>query len=84
MTTTSSRPNSGFSVIGSEGNTSSAAPATLPESSARSSAASSISPPRATFSTRTPSRIFANASSFRNPSVSGVFGRWIVMKSACA
>ncbi len=63
------------SVIGSDGNTSSAAPPTLPESSASLSAASSISPPRATFRTRTPSRIFANASASRKPSVSGVFGQ---------
>jgi len=71
-------------VIGSERNTSSAAPATLPLSSAACSAASSISGPRATFSTRTPSRIFAKASASSQFSVSGVLGRWTVMKSACA
>ena len=40
-------------------------------------------PPRATLRTRTPSRILANASALSQPSVSGVLGRWIVMKSAC-
>ena len=84
MTTTLGLPNSGFSVIGSDGKTSSAAPPTLPESSASLSAASSISPPRATLRMRTPSRICANASAFSQFCVSGVFGRWIVMKSACA
>ncbi len=39
-------------------------------------------PPRATFRTITPSFICAKASSFRKPRVSGVFGRWMVMKSA--
>ena len=60
VTTTSSRPNSGCSVIGSDGNTSSAAPATLPDSSAASSSASrSISSPRAQLTIRTPSFIAA-------------------------
>src|SRR3546814_2781299 len=40
-------PNSGEALAGSSVNTSSAAPATCPESSASFSAASSISPPRA-------------------------------------
>ncbi len=71
-------------MIGSLGNTSSAAPATLPLSSASLSAASSISSPRAQLMTRTPSRIAANASASRNPRVSAVLGRWIVTKSACA
>ena len=48
-------PNSGCSVIGSLGNTSSAAPPTLPDSSARASASWSTSSPRATLMMRTPS-----------------------------
>ena len=71
-------------MIGSLGKTSSAAPATLPESSASLSAASSTSSPRAQLITRTPSFICENASALSQPRVSGVLGRWIVMKSACA
>ena len=84
MTTTLGYPKSGCSVVGSAGKTSSAAPATLPESSASFSAASSMSPPRATLSTRTPSRIPAKAFAFSQFAVSGVLGRWMVMKSATA
>ena len=54
------------------------------ESSAAWRSSSTISGPRATLRTRTPSFIFANASALSQPSVSGVFGRWIVMKSASA
>ena len=46
---------------GSAEKTSSAAPATLPERSASSSASSSTSSPRAALTSRTPSRICANA-----------------------
>ena len=77
-------PNSGFSVTGSSRNTSSAAPATLPESIASRRASSTSSLPRATFTMRTPSFIFAKVSASSQFSVSGVTGRWIVMKSACA
>ncbi len=71
-------------MIGSDGNTSSAAPATLPESNASLSAASSTSSPRAQLITRTPSRICANARASSEPRVSGVLGRCSVMKSAWA
>ena len=69
------RPKSGCSVIGSERKTSSAAPPTLPESSAASRSSSTISGPRATLSTRTPSLHLASASASSQPSVSGVLGR---------
>jgi hypothetical protein len=69
-------------VIGSLGKTSSAAPATLPESSAAFSASSTTSSPRAQLITRTPSFICAKASASSQPRVSGVLGRWTVMKSA--
>src|SRR5918993_540791 len=49
-------PNSGEAVAGSISNTSSAAPATWPLSSASLSACSSISPPRAQLMIRTPGR----------------------------
>ena len=68
-------PNSGCSVIGSERNTSSAAPATLPESMAAFRSSSTTSGPRATLRIRTPSFIFANASASSQSSVSGVLGR---------
>ena len=47
------------------------------------SASSSTSSPRAQLTIRTPSRTW-RAPSFSQPWVSGVFGRWIEMKSACA
>jgi hypothetical protein len=56
----------------------------LPLSTAACRSASTTSPPRATLITRTPSRIFAKASASSQPFVSGVFGRWIVRKSARA
>ena len=43
-----------------------------------------MSGPRATLRMRTPSFIFAKVSALSQPSVSGVLGRWIVMKSAVA
>ena len=52
--TTFSSPNSGDGVAGSVSNTSSAAPATCPDSIASASAASSTSPPRAQLMMRTP------------------------------
>ena len=69
------------SVTGSFGYTSTAAAATLPLSTARASASSSMIPPRATLTTRTPSFIAANASSSTKPSVSAFLGRCTVMKS---
>ena len=84
VTTTFGYPNSGWSVTGSVRKTSSAAPATLPESSAACRSASTISGPRATLRIRTPSFIFAKASAFSQPSVSVFFGRCTVMKSAAA
>ncbi len=72
------------SVVGSTGHTSIAAAATLPESSARASASSSMMPPRATLITRTPSFMAAKASSEMKPSVWAFLGRWTVMKSASA
>ncbi len=82
MTTTSSRTNSGCSVIGSSGKTSSAAPATLPESSAAASASRSISSPRAQLTIRTPSFMRVIAVASIQFTVSGVFGRCMVMMSA--
>ena len=70
--------------MGSERNTSSAAPATLPESSAALRSSSTTSGPRATLRIRTPSFIFAKASASSQFSVSGVLGRCTVMKSASA
>ncbi len=52
VTTTTSSPNSGDSVVGSVSNTSSAAPAMTPSRMASASAASSTMPPRATLITR--------------------------------
>ena len=63
-------------------NTSSAAPPTLPESSASFRSASTTSGPRATLRIRTPSLHLASASASSQPLVSGVFGRCSVMKSA--
>ena len=71
-------------MAGSSRKTSSAAPPTLPESSAAFRSSSTTSLPRATLITRTPSFIFEKASAFSQFSVSGVTGRWIVMKSAAA
>ena len=71
-------------MIGSDGNTSSAAPATFPLSNAACNAASSINSPRAQLITRTPSRIAANASAPSHPRVSAVLGRCSVTKSATA
>ena len=69
-------------MIGSAGNTSSAAPATLPLSNAALSAASSINSPRAQLITRTPGFIAANAAASSHPRVSAVLGRCNVTKSA--
>jgi hypothetical protein len=81
VTTTVSSPNSGDSVVGSVANTSSPAPATRPSLSATASAASSISPPRAALTIRTPGLTSASSFSPIRPVVSGVRGRWIEMKS---
>ena len=53
-----------------------------PDSSPSRSASRSISSPRAQLTIRTPSRICAIASASIQPTVSGVFGRWIVIRSA--
>ena len=82
VATTLSYLNSGLSVVGSLGYTSTAEAATLPLSMARAQASSSMIPPRATLMTRTPSFILANSSSPMKPSVSAFLGRWTVMKSA--
>ncbi len=71
-------------MVGSTGQTSIAAPATLPLSRARARASSSTMPPRATLTTRTPSFIAAKAASETKPRVSAFLGRWMVMKSASA
>ncbi len=82
MQTTLSYANNGLSVVGSFGYTSTAEAATLPLSIARAHASSSMIPPRATLMTRTPSFIWAKASSSTKPMVSAFLGRWTVMKSA--
>ena len=66
------------------GKTSSAAPASLPDSSPCRTASRSTSSPRAQLTIRAPSFIFAIASASTKPIVSGVFGRCRVMKSARA
>ena len=83
MTTTFGACSSGPSY-GSCTKTSIAAPATLPDSSAATSASSSTSSPRAALTIRTPSRIFAIASASIAPRVSSVSGRCSVRKSARA
>ena len=77
-------PNSGDSLAGSVSNTSSAAPATWPLSSASFSAASSISPPRAQLTIRTPFLVLARFSRLRMLRVWSVSGVCSVMKSARA
>ena len=77
-------PNSGDSLAGSCTNTSSAAPATWPLSSAAFNAASSISPPRAQLMIRTPFLVFARFSADRMLRVWSVRGVCSVMKSARA
>ncbi len=71
-------------MIGSVVKTSSAAPATLPLSSAALRSSSTISGPRATLMMRTPSLVLASVSVLMKPWVSGVFGRCSVRKSAAA
>ncbi len=83
VATTCSNANSGESSTGSCSNTSSAAPASLPSSSAFASACSSTIPPRAVFTIRAPSFMSASSRSPISPSVSGVLGRWIVRTSDC-
>ena len=77
-------PNNGDSLAGSLANTSSAAPATWPESSASLSASSSINPPRAQFMIRTPGLVLARFSRLRMFRVWSVSGVCSVMKSARA
>ena len=80
VTTTVSRPNNGDSVVGSAEKTSRAAPATWPLLTASASACSSTIPPRAAFTMRK----FGLALASRSLPLSGVFSRWMVMKSASA
>ena len=82
MTTTSSRAKIGCSVKGSEGKTSSAAPASLPDSRPASRASRSTSSPRAQLTRRAPSFIAAIVSASIRPIVSGVFGTCRVTRSA--
>ena len=77
-------PNNGDSFAGSVTNTSSAAPAICPESSPSFSAASSISPPRAQLTIRTPFLVLARFSADRMLRVWSVSGVCSVMKSARA
>ncbi len=67
---------------GSSGNTSSAAPATFPDSSPVIRASRSISSPRAQLTILTPSFIRTSASASIQLTVSGVFGRWRLITSA--
>ena len=67
---------------GSLENTSSAAPASFPLPSASTSASSSTSSPRAAFTRRVPSRIWAKTSRLTIPRVSGPSGRCSVRNSA--
>ena len=84
MTTTPGSPNSGLSVVGSVAKTSMPAPATCPDRIASASAASSTRPPRAALTIRTPGLVSASSRAPIRPTVSGVFGRWMVMKSLSA
>ncbi len=82
VTTTFGRPKSGDAVVGSLANTSRAAPATRPSATASARASSSRIPPRAVFTMRMPGFTLARTSRPNSPTVSGVFGRWTVRKSA--
>ena len=84
MTTTLSSSNSGDSVVGSSAKTSSAAPATMPSVIAQASASSSMMPPRAVLTMRTPRLAKPSISRSSSPTVSAVFGRWMVTKSDSA
>src|SRR6266540_1311933 len=84
VTTTLSRPNSGLEVVGSSANTSRAAPARWPDSTALASAVSSTIPPRAVLTRRAPGLTAASSRSPSSPTVSGVLGRWMVTMSARA
>ena len=78
----SRRPVVAVGVAGSTAKTSSAAPATWPESRAARSAASSTSPPRAQLTMRTPGFIRAIASAERMLRVLSVSGTCRVTMSA--
>ena len=67
---------------GSSLQTSMAAPATWPLSSAASRSASTTIPPRAQLTTRAPGRSSASSRAPAMPSVSGVSGTWKVTTSA--
>ena len=84
VTTTDGMPNSGETVVGSDANTSSPAPATMPSRMASASAVSSTMPPRATLITRSVGLALSSRSRPIRPTVSAVFGRWIVRKSDSA
>ena len=81
VTTTDSCANSGLSVHGSLAKTSMPAPATRPSAIAAASASSSTMPPRAALTMMTAGLTLVSASLPIRPRVSGVFGRWTVMKS---
>src|SRR5271166_4855419 len=79
------RVNSGLSCgVGSWSKTSSAAPAMRFAFSTSKSAFSSMMPPRAVLTIKAVRFICASRAASNRPVVSGVFGQWIVMKSARA
>ncbi len=81
MTTTLSNSKSGEATHGSLLNTSMPAPPTRPAAIASARACSSTRPPRAALMMRTPGLTVASSFAPINPTVSGVLGRWIEMKS---
>ena len=60
------------------------APATRPSARASASACSSTSPPRAALMMRTPGLTISSSRAPISPTVSGVLGRWMEMKSRLA
>ena len=60
------------------------APAIFPAASASTRARSSIKPPRAVLTMKAVRFICPSRAALKRPVVSGVFGQWIVMKSARA
>ncbi len=81
VATTLSKANSGEEVHGSLAYTSTPAPPTRPSASASARACSSTRPPRAALTIRTPGLTMESSFSPISPTVSGVFGRWMEMKS---
>ncbi len=82
VSTMLSRPSRGEPVGGSLTNTSRPAPPMRPDVRAAKSASSSMMPPRLAFTMRRLGFAIANWSVLMSPVVSGVFGMWMVMKSA--